>query len=310
MAECRAHGTAILTVQDRTNQNSGILFSVLQNSLTPEAHAIIDLEPDQYTINGEVEGLCLLKHIFSKSHVDTNTTVGSLRIQVSGLDDKMVEMKNDIVLFHQHVLQLEHALAAHGERCDELLASLFKAYKRIADDEFKQFIHSHEFTWDQPGAVLTARMLMTSVENHYQKRVVAKTWKPRAVKTEKERIIALEAENEQLKAPNQGKANNNDNEIKGKYGWKKIPPKPGKPNRMVWKPNGKTYHWCPKHRQWTIHTPEECTKGSDNSTANSTEETTIRAGNNNTTPKAAEQPTMTIDPALQAIVNFNAHMMA
>jgi hypothetical protein len=58
MSECRAHGTAILAVQDRTNQNSGILFSALQNSLTPEAHAIIDLEPDQYTINGEVEIAC------------------------------------------------------------------------------------------------------------------------------------------------------------------------------------------------------------------------------------------------------------
>jgi hypothetical protein len=68
------------------------------------------------------------------------------------------------------------------------------------DDEFKQFIHSHEFTWDQPGAILTARMLVTSVENHYQKHVVAKTWKPQTLKTERERIVALEAENKQRKA--------------------------------------------------------------------------------------------------------------
>jgi hypothetical protein len=126
----------------------------------------------------------------------------------------MIELKNDILAFHQHVLQLEHALAAHGERCDELLASLFKAYKWIGDDDFKQFIHSHEFTWDQPGAILTARM--TSVENHYQKCVVAKTSKPPALKTERECIVALEAENEQLKAPNQAKQNNNNNDPKRK----------------------------------------------------------------------------------------------
>jgi hypothetical protein len=59
-----------------------------------------------------------------------------------------------------------------------------------------------------------------------------------------------------------------------------------------------------------IHTPEECTKDLDTSTANSTVETTIRAEKNNGPPNAAEQPTMTIDPALQAIVNFNSHMFA
>jgi hypothetical protein len=79
---------------------------------------------------------------------------------------------------------------------------------------------------------------------------------------------------------------------------------------MVWKPNEKTYYWCPKHCQWTIHTPEECTKRLETTTANSTEETTIRTENNGMPPAATEHPTMTIDPVLQAIVNFNAHMMA
>jgi hypothetical protein len=145
-----------------------------------------------------------------------------------------------------------------------------------------------------------------SVENHYQKRVRAKTWKPRALKSEKERIIALEADNEMLKNANRAKQSNNESELKRKYSWKKIPPKPVKPNKMVWKPNGKTYHWCPKNRQWAIHTPEECTKGTDNSnsTANSTEETNVMP------PKVPEQPNMTIDPALQAIVIYNALMLA
>jgi hypothetical protein len=81
---------------DRTNQNSGILFSLWKDSLTLKALVFIDLEPDQYTINDEVEGLCLLKHIFSKVHVNTNAMVGTLRIQVASLDTKLMELKNDI----------------------------------------------------------------------------------------------------------------------------------------------------------------------------------------------------------------------
>jgi hypothetical protein len=101
--------------QDRRNQNSGILASALKNLLTPEALAIIDLEPEHYTINREMEGLCLLKHIFSKAHVDTNATVSALKNEVSSLSSKVIELKCDLKAFNQHVLQLEHALAAYGE---------------------------------------------------------------------------------------------------------------------------------------------------------------------------------------------------
>jgi hypothetical protein len=51
MMQCQAHGATIMAAQDRRNQNSGILASALKSSLTPEALAIIDLEPEQYTIN-------------------------------------------------------------------------------------------------------------------------------------------------------------------------------------------------------------------------------------------------------------------
>jgi hypothetical protein len=98
--------------------------------------ATIDLEPDQYTINGEAEGLWLLKHIFSKAHVDMNATVGSLRNQISSLDTKIIELRSDVNAFHQYTLKVEHSLAAHGERCDELMPNLFKAYKKVQDEEF------------------------------------------------------------------------------------------------------------------------------------------------------------------------------
>jgi hypothetical protein len=51
---------------------------------------------------------------------------------------------------------------------------------------------------------------------------------------------------------------NNDN----KYKWKLKEPKDGEPNtkRVFQDGEKKTYHWCPHHKMWTIHKPEECKK--------------------------------------------------
>jgi hypothetical protein len=39
--------------------------------------------------------------------------------------------------------------------------------------------------------------------------------------------------------------------------WKKKEPNSTEPHdKMV---NGKKYHWCPKHKLWTIHSPSDCT---------------------------------------------------
>lgn len=37
-----------------------------------------------------------------------------------------------------------------------------------------------------------------------------------------------------------------------KYAWKKVPPKEEESHTKD--VNGKTYHWCPHHSAWTIHT--------------------------------------------------------
>jgi hypothetical protein len=45
-----------------------------------------------------------------------------------------------------------------------------------------------------------------------------------------------------------------------KYAWKRIPPKDGDPVIKKVYVNGisKTYHCCPYHLQWTVHSPKEC----------------------------------------------------
>jgi hypothetical protein len=55
---------------------------------------------------------------------------------------------------------------------------------------------------------------------------------------------------------NNSGSNKRQREDDSKWAWKKIPPRTGKPSTIL--KNKKTYHWCPKHAMWTVHTPEEC----------------------------------------------------
>lgn len=230
----------------------------------------------------------------------------------------MVDLKSDVKSFHNYVLILEHALKAYGERCDELLTNLFKAYKVIKDEEVIQFVRNHEFNQDQQGGVaLTPKVLMTSVENHYSKRLVDDTWHPVKVKTDREKIIAMELiiANFAARGNNNNnltpvaRAPNNANAVaapKGDkkvldYAWKKIPPKPNAATTYVWPENNKTYHWCNNHQSWTMHTPEECTGAR---VANNTVHIPLL------TPPIINRPPlmMQIDPAMQAIVDGGGHM--
>jgi hypothetical protein len=108
---------------------------------------------------------------------------------------------------------------------------------------------------------------MNLVVNSYSRRVTAGTWKRKHVKTDKERIFALEDHYEQINC-RQSKRNSPTNkgsktkgkDKKNKYDWKKTSPAAGKSHTFVWPDNGKTYHWCPNHKAWAIHSPDECTK--------------------------------------------------
>ncbi len=59
-----------------------------------------------------------------------------------------------------------------------------------------------------------------------------------------------------------GKAGGKENN-EPKPAWKMQPPKDGEPTTKV--VDGKTWHWCPNHNEWTIHPPSECRKGKSDS---------------------------------------------
>ena len=76
-----------------------------------------------------------------------------------------------------------------------------------------------------------------------------------ALKTQTEEIIALKTTVAQLEAQVNKRTNTGTGD-KDKWAWKTIAPKANQAlSKQV---NNKTYHWCPNHVKWCIHTPAEC----------------------------------------------------
>ena len=48
------------------------------------------------------------------------------------------------------------------------------------------------------------------------------------------------------------------------WAWKEVAPKEGQKHTKKFKK--KTYHWCPHHKLWTIHTPQQCEKNEEPNT--------------------------------------------
>lgn len=316
LAQVQAHAGVYMAIEGRLNQQSGMLYSFLSNSIDIKAHNILDITPQSYTVNGRKDGVCFLKELITKAYVDTNATVDNIRKSIAKLDEKIKELKFDIKAFNAYVLTQVNAMNAHGVQCPELLTNLFTAYGQVQDPEFEQHVRMYYFQYTNASLRgqeqdLT-REMMLAMEQNYHRRVENGTWNPKQLKTDKERIIALETTITELKAVNSGTSpsgnNNNQNDTssnrtisrnQAQWAWKKVPPKPGKPHSI--KKNKKDYHWCPHHKQWCIHTPSECTLKDSVANETTVEETTVL------TP----EPTPAInDPVLQSLVGGRGRFFA
>jgi hypothetical protein len=101
-------------------------------SLTKEAKAHMILFGGAFDSHGVPSGMLLLKMVIYESFIDTNATTGLLCERLSSLDTTMVDLKSNINQFNAFVKVQTDALAACGERTEDLLANLFKGYLKIA----------------------------------------------------------------------------------------------------------------------------------------------------------------------------------
>jgi hypothetical protein len=180
----------------------------------------------------------------------------------------MVAINSDIEKFNLYVDSQVASLAARGESTQDLLPNLFKGYKAASDKKFVAYIEKKEEDYDD-GEAMTAEHVMELALNKFKVRKEANTWN--APTEEEEKIFALEAEIKKLKSsskkptPKKGSTGAQKDASKcptkrggsrKKPAWMLANPKAGDPSTKT--VDGKQYHWCPKHKLWTLHKPEEC----------------------------------------------------
>jgi hypothetical protein len=240
-----------------------MLFQCLKNSLTDAARAKILLHKADYTVQGNTgSGPLLLKVIIRESYNDTNATVKFIRSCLSNLDVYMKSVDSDVSKFNQYVQDQLNSLSARGQQTNDLLANLFLGYAAALDRNFVAYIGKKEDQFDE-GEDIEPNRLMQLALNKYQTLVEGGKWN--APTEEEAKIIALEVEIKKIKAAKNAPKKSTKEEKKSpkakmpmmdKPKWMTVEPAPGKPKEK--KVDGKTYYWCPHHKQWTRHKPSEC----------------------------------------------------
>jgi hypothetical protein len=274
-AEVQAHALTYLGNGTRLDQNSDMIFNCLRMSLSEKVKSLVFTEPERYTfmVNGEEfeDGPCFLKAIIDKTVTNTLANTSKARENLISLREYMESLPDsNITEFNNHVKKQLETLAAGGETTTELITNLFKGYSYAKDKDFRMFIKSKKQAYFEKSYHIdpNGHDFMELVENYYKDAVTYGEWM--LPDDEQSTILALQAaiakikvnkNNGSNKSRNPGRPNpkfspNQGNEgVKGKD-WKSVPPKNGE-NRTL-KKEGKIYHWCTYHKQWTLHKISEC----------------------------------------------------
>jgi hypothetical protein len=200
-----------------------------------------------------------------------------IRTRLSSLDTKIVELQDNIPELNVFIKTQTQGLEARGEKTDDLLVNLFKAYKACGDEEFVGWVKFKENAYNE-GAPLTPIELMSLADNKYKTQFESGQWM-QTTKSQK-RIVALTAQVTSLSAKKpdgkmpynkgkyQPKVKGFDKKKKGgkgsdkDYQWTKVGPMAGQPTKKD--VNGKHFRWCTYHDdkgsggKWVTHTLAAC----------------------------------------------------
>ena len=143
-----------------------------------------------------------------------------------------------------------------------MLNNLFKAYAKAECEEFRDFVKDARRDWERDRRVYDPEILMNECQDEYNRLLLLNRWGART--EQEEQILTLRAEIDHLKSKRIKTAKKEKvaggkigDKFSGKWKWKNNPPAEGDPSKK--EVEGKTYHWCPGHKFWTMHSPAECT---------------------------------------------------
>jgi hypothetical protein len=234
----------------------------IMNSLSKDAKHHIGVWSDDYTIEGEIYAILLLKVIIRESRGDTNHRKLVLRQQLSSLDTKIEDLGWSITQLHTHVKDVLDDLTALGQETHDLLANLFKAYARVPDDEFVLYMNTKRQKYDE-GTDYTPAQIMIYAGDKYKQRVEDKSWT--APSKEQQQIVTMQAKLEKLEkkknttTSTKVTANHTNNNGPQRAEWQMIKPTSKEiAANYTKKVNGKVFKWCDKHGFWSKHSTEQC----------------------------------------------------
>ena len=278
MQECQDQDRIYIEKRGRDAQNSYQISICLKDSLTDEAKTKVEARPDEFTFDGRVGGISYLKSIIMNSIIDTRYTTTNLKKQLENLPNLMVGLDHNVDEFNTQVKLLLHKLSARGaiiHESDQLI-QIFAGYQSCADPIFKSYMRRNYDDYLDNVRDFSVNQIMTHAENKYKALFETGEWmeptsdqrKIVALTAESQRkIVALTAEIQTMKQQTvKGRFNSKKNtpnakgsgiDRKNNYPeWKTTQPAEGSPiSKQV---KGRAYHWCPKHKLWAAHKPEDC----------------------------------------------------
>jgi hypothetical protein len=311
-AELAAHVATFNNTPTRLAQNSAQMIIYLKESLDDNFKLEVYMHAGLYTVASVEVGELFLWQVIKLVNADTRATVGHIRESLTMLPRVTLKLNSDVKEINKWVNNQMAALTSRGETSDDLMTNLFKGYAVVQDKQFVSYIADLKTQYEDGRIDMDADKLMMMGYQKFKNLGLSETLAAPAIektdivalKTATEELMALKTTVEQLQAQlGNKKPKNGDTD---KWAWKAIAPKANQSQTK--QVNNKTYHWCPNHVKWCIHTPADC-KGFAKATVPTSISGSTTTTNTSMTP-GTEEPSVEASKRKLELTNaFNAFIL-
>ena len=132
----------IVNQQTIAVQNNFNAVQCLESSLDNDMQKHLLTDRDECKVGGVIIAASLFNVIMSKSEPSGMGTVRALKEEIRALDTVIPSMKID--KFNDHVNAIITTLSSHQVKMPDLIDHLFSAYKRAADNQYREHISEIE----------------------------------------------------------------------------------------------------------------------------------------------------------------------
>ena len=244
------HAAQYMGLEDKRKQLAVQMATCILNSLTDEALIEIRVVRAQYTINDIHHGPLMLWAIIQRATINVKASAALLRQKLWLAPEALRNKQYDVQEFNAYIGRILFQLSARGEEAPDTLVHLFRAYKSAPNAEFVQYVKHKENMYEEAEIEMTAQKLMGLATTKYNTLKEQELWDQENQAGDE--IVALKAEIALLKQQNKRKPEQKKKDERFAWKEKKIA------GKETLNRNNKTYHWCPYHKAYTIHKPEDC----------------------------------------------------